>query len=412
MPKYNERNEDNDFFNNFSVNNYRFQNNNFKEQTHVECIEQKIVKEDEFMKNEKGQSNGYNLSKDFLKIIGLTVSGICLVLSLLTGAKSFVPAQKTEELLLSYNVTNGADYRVNLIENSFYETQTLGKGELVPVTFIDNIEVDFSSYLSANKQLNVNYNYNITGEITATASDNGKEGSGGKIWTKRYSFVPVKTLTETNSTGYNIQENVVIDYKVYNDLVNQYKLKAAVPMDAVLTVTLTVNATSDVDGKALQIEPQTVSVEIPLSVSTVLIQTKNDGTVPKTLVNTIEIPASKNFVLLVISAILFLGSLAATIFLLKGLRKMTEDHSLFIKFNKIMRDYNQVIIEIEELPSVKDAAIIEVKTFKDMLDIQKELHLPIMCAKSKDEDLTNNMFYIINQNQIFKYKLNGEQERF
>ena len=334
-----------------------------------------------------------------------------LVLSLITGAKSFVPAQKSEEQVLSYSVTNSADYRVNLVENNFYETPTLGKGELVPVTFIKDIEVDFSSYLSASKQIDMNYSYRITGTITATASDNGKEDSGGKIWTKNYTFVEPKSMTETASTGYNVQEKVVIDYKVYNDLVNQYKLKAAIPMDAVLTVTLSVDANSDVEGNALN-ENNSVSVKIPLSVATVMISTSDDGTESKNLVNTQEIAASKNYVLLGISVVIFLGSLAATIYLLKGLRKMTEEHSLVIKFNKIMRDYNQVIIEIEELPEVKNAAVIEVKAFKDMLDVQKELHLPIMCERAKDDVITNNIFYIVNQNQIFKYRMNGDPEKF
>ena len=398
--------EEKDMFNDFEVNNRIFEED--KEEKKEEPI---IVKEEPKMKNEKGKNGNYKLSKDFLKILGLTVSGILLVLSLLTGARSFVPAQKTEELLLSYNANSSVDYKVNLVENDFYESTSIGKGALIPVTFIKDIEIDFSSYFSANKQINVDYNYRVTGEITATASDNGKENSGGKIWTKNYTFVEPKSLSEANSTGYSLQEHVVIDYKIYNDLVNQYKLKAAVPMDAVLTVTLTVEANSDVNGTALK-EANSVSVEIPLSVSTVLIDSTESETTPKTLINTIEIPASNNYVLLAISAVIFLGSLAATIFLLKGLRKMTEDHSLVIKFNKIMRDFNQVIIEIEELPEVKDAAVIEVKAFKDMLDIQKELHLPIMCAKAKDEVLTNNVFYIINQNQIFKYRLNNEQERF
>lgn len=390
--------------------------NNSMNQENNNSIETIIAKEEKNMRNEKEnnkeKNNGYNLSKDFLKIVGLTISGLLLVLSLITGFKSFVPAQEFSEMILSYNTTNSVDYKVNLVDNNFYETSSLGKGELVPVTFIKDIEIDFSSYLSANKQLNMNYSYRVTGDITATAVDGGSDNSGGKIWTKNYVFVEPKSMTETATTSYNVREKVVIDYNIYNDLVNQYKLKASVPMNAKLTVKLTVDANSDVNGQTLN-ETSTVSVEIPLSVSTVMIKSAGDApTTPKTLMNVTEIAANNNFVLLGISAVIFFGSLIATIFLLKSLRKMTEEHSLVIKFNKIMRDYNQVIIEIEELPEVKDAAIIEVKTFKDMLDIQKELHLPIMCSKTKDDDMTNNMFYIVNQNQIFKYKLNNETEKF
>lgn len=412
----NDYEEQDDMFNNFPVNNHIFENGDFVPDNNEDHSLNKEDKKDEpIMKDKKEKTTEKqiknNLPKDFLKIIGLVVSGVLLVLSLITGAKSFVPAQKSEEQVLSYSVTNSADYRVNLVENNFYETPTLGKGELVPVTFIKDIEVDFSSYLSASKQIDMNYSYRITGTITATASDNGKEDSGGKIWTKNYTFVEPKSMTETASTGYNVQEKVVIDYKVYNDLVNQYKLKAAIPMDAVLTVTLSVDANSDVEGNVLN-ENNSVSVKIPLSVATVMISTSDDGTESKNLVNTQEIAASKNYVLLGISVVIFLGSLAATIYLLKGLRKMTEEHSLVIKFNKIMRDYNQVIIEIEELPEVKNAAVIEVKAFKDMLDVQKELHLPIMCERAKDDVITNNIFYIVNQNQIFKYRMNGDPEKF
>ena len=412
----NDYEEQDDMFNNFPVNNHIFENDDFIPDDNIDHSLNKEDKKDEpIMKDKKEKTTEKqlknNLPKDFLKIIGLVVSGVLLVLSLITGAKSFVPAQKSEEQVLSYSVTNSADYKVNLVENNFYETPTLGKGELVPVTFIKDIEVDFSSYLSASKQIDMNYSYRITGTITATASDNGKEDSGGKIWTKNYTFVEPKSMTETASTGYNVQEKVVIDYKVYNDLVNQYKLKAAIPMDAVLTVTLSVDANSDVEGNALN-ENNSVSVKIPLSVATVMISTSDDGTESKNLVNTQEIAASKNYVLLGISVVIFLGSLAATIYLLKGLRKMTEEHSLVIKFNKIMRDYNQVIIEIEELPEVKNAAVIEVKAFKDMLDVQKELHLPIMCERAKDDVITNNIFYIVNQNQIFKYRMNGDPEKF
>lgn len=402
-----------DIFSNNKLNSHVYEDGDFvKKDVGLETIEKGEEKGGTKMEQGKQKTlkKSYKFSKDVLRIIGLMVSGILVVLSLLTLAKSFVPAQKIENLILSYNVSNSVDYRVNLLENDFYETPSLGKGELVPVAFIDDVEIDFSGYLSASKVVDMNYNYEITGEIVATAADNGKEGSAGKIWTKNYTFVPMRAQT-ASGTGYNLAEKVIIDYQLYNDLVNQYKLQASVTMDVVMNVTLKVNANGIVDGKELN-ESNSVTVKIPLSVSTVMINSNAKEPDAKTLIDTQEIPASNNYVLLAISLVILLGSVIASALLLKGLRKMTEDHSLLIKFNRIMRDYNQVIIEIEELPEVKDAAVIEVKSFKDMLDIEKELHLPIMCAKSKNDVLTDNMFYIVNQNQIFKYRLNAEPEKF
>ena len=402
----------NDVFDDNELNEYVFENGEFvNKNSELEKDNHKEEKGGTKMEpiKEKKVTKKYKLSKDVLRIIGLTISGILVVLSLLTLAKSFVPAQKIDNLILSYNVSNDVDYRVNLLENNFYETTSLGKGELVPVTFIDDVEIDFSGYLSASKVIDMNYTYEVTGEIIATATDNGKDG-GGRIWTKNYVFVPT-TAASTSGTGYNLQEKVIIDYQMYNDLVNQYKLQASVTMDVVMNVTMTVTANSMVEGKELS-ERNAVTVKIPLSVSTVMINSDAKDPVAKTLIDSQEIPASNNYVLLAISLVILIGSVITSALLLKGLRKMTEDHSLLLKFNRIMRDYNQVIIEIDELPMVKDAAIIEVKSFQDMLDIEKELHLPIMCARTKTDVLTDNIFYIVNQNQVFKYRLNAEPERF
>lgn len=401
-----------DVFSRDDPDDYVYEDGEFIKREEVASSKLEVEKKGENMKHEKVQKTkkNYRLSKDVLRVVGLTISGVLVVLSLLTMAKSFTPAKKIDNLILSYNVVNSADYRVNLLKNDFYETSSLGKGELVPVTFIDNIEIDFKGNLSASKIINANYSYQITGEIVATATDNGKEGSAGRIWSKNYVFVPTKTQV-TSGTGYSIQDKVIIDYSIYNDLVNQYKLLASVPMDAVLYVKMSVVTDGNADSQVLNDESSVV-VKIPLSVSTVMISSDEGEPKTKTLVDTQEIPASNNYVLLAISIVILLGALVATIKLLKGLRKMTEEHSVLLKFNRIMRDFNQVIIEIDELPEVKDAAIIEVKNFKDMLDIEKELHLPIMCTKSKNGILTETVFYIVNQSQVFKYRLNSEPERF
>lgn len=408
-----DNNEKYEMFGEAELDDYIYENGDFvKKDNELQSNNLKDKKENTMkqQKEEKNENKNYGVLKDIFRIIGLVISGVVLVVSLLTAYKSFVPAQSIDTTILSYNLSNAVDYRVNLLDNDFYETKSLGKGELVPVTFIDDIEIDFSSYLSASKVINVNYNYQITGEIVAKATDNGKEGSGGKIWTKNYSFVPSTALVSTG-TGYNVSKSVTIDYKIYNDLVNQYKLQASVPMDVVLNVTMKVNAIGNFEDKVLN-ENNSVTVTIPLSVSTVMIKSDTSEPTQKDLVDTEVIPANNNYVLLGISIALALASLVVIVLLLKKVRKMTEDHSLMIKFNRIMKDFNQVIIEIDELPRVKGAAVIKVKTFKDMLDIEKELHLPIMCAKSKEGILTDNVFYIVNHNQIFEYRLNGDPERF
>ena len=359
--------------------------------------------------NNKAVQKKYKLSKDIINMFMLVLSGVVLVLSVWIMFKSFSPAQEHSKPILSYNVSNGIKYKVHLHKNDFYDTAYLGMNELVPTPFINYIEIDFSSMLQSQKKLNYNYTYKVTGEINAYYTG-GEEDKKGTIWSKKYTLVNPVSKTEENASSINLNQKVKINYSAYNNLVNKYKLKASIPMEAYLTVNFNVNVNSNVENSDKNLNENIVtSVKIPLSVATVQVTTENNSGGTKVLANTETIEATRNYVLLGFSIILFIGSLALTIKLLINLKKITENHSVLFKLNKILKDHDQVVVEVETIPKVKNATIIEIKQFKDMIDIQQELHIPILYYKS--EILTENSFYIIHNNQIYRYVINSEMEQ-
>lgn len=368
-----------------------------------------LVQMDEVNNNKTTHNNTYKVSNDVLKIIMLVLSGFVLVLSVWIMFKSFSPQQEYSTPILSYNVNNGIKYKIYLTDNDFYETAYLGMNELVPTPFIKYIEIDFSSALQSQKKLDYNYTYKVTGEINAYYTG-GEEEKKGTIWSKKYTFVNPISKSEENASSINLNQKVRIDYNTYNNLVNKYKLKASIPMEAFLTVNFTANVNSDIKDSNKNLNENIVSsVKIPLSVATVQLTTEDNTSGSKVLSNTEKIEASRNYVLLIFSFILFIGSAAITIKLLIDLKKMTENHSVLFKLNKILKDHDQVVVEIDQVPKVKNATVIEIKQFKDMIDIQQELHIPILYYKS--EEITENSFYIIHNNQIYKYIINSEMEQ-
>lgn len=357
----------------------------------------------------KKENKNYKLSKDIISLIMLVISGVVLVLSVWIMFKSFSPAQEHSTPILSYNVSNGVKYKIHLHKNDFYDSTYLGMNELVPTPFINYIEIDFSSMLQSQKKLDYNYTYKVTGEINAYYTG-GDEDKKGTIWSKNYTFVNPVSKTEDDASSINLNQKVNINYNVYNNLVNKYKLKASIPMEAYLTVNFTVNVNSNIENSDKNLNENIVtSVKIPLSVATVQVTTENNSGGTKVLSNTETTEATKNYVLLGFSIVLFIASLAVTVKLLIELKKMTENHSVLFKLNKILKDHDQVVVEVETVPKVKNATIIEIKQFKDMIDIQQELHIPILYYKS--ENLTENSFYIIHNNQIYRYVINSEMEQ-
>lgn len=366
------------------------------------------IKKENNLEKSKHHNGGYNAVRDVVRVILLIISGFVLVLSVWIMFRSFSPEIKHSVPVLSYNVNNDVKYKVYLKKNDFYQSKYAGMGELLPSPFIDYIEIDFSSAIQSQKQLNYNYTYKVTGVLSAYYT--GGEDKKGTIWTKQYTFVEPVSSVQNSSSKLDLTSKVKVKYDTYNNYVDKYKLRAAIPMDADLVVTFTATAKANVDGSTENIN-ETISsrVKIPLSVATVNITNDSKGAGSKMISNTEVIESSKNYVLVVISGVLFLIGLISTVKLLIALKKMTENHSVLFKLNKILKDHAQVVVEIDSIPRVRQATIIEVKQFKDMIDVQQELHLPILYYKS--EELTENSFYIISGNQIYRYVINADMEQ-
>ena len=87
--------------------------------------------------------------------------------------------------------------------------------------------------------------------------------------------------------------------------------------------------------------------------------------------------------------------------------KYKKDHYVEFKYRKIMKDYDNIIVPIQELPKDNDMVSIKVLYFKSMIDIQKELHLPILCYN----DRGFIVYFIINNKLAYIYFLNNSKER-
>ena len=369
--------------------------------------EKEMIKPNKKNETSKHHGNNYNAAGDVFKIVLLIFSGFILVLSIWIMFRSFSPEIKHSVPVLSYNVDSGVKYKVYLKKNDFYQSKYVGMGEMIPAPFIDYIEIDFSGAIRSQRKLHYDYNYKVTGALNAYYT--GGEDKKGSVWAKQYSYVEPVTSTEEN-TNLNIASKVKIKYDTYNSYVDKYKLRAAIPMDADLTVTFTASAKAAVEGTSESVnETISSSVKIPLSVATVSITNDSHGSGSKLISNTKIIESSKNYVLLGFSGVLFIIGLISTIKLLIALKKMTENHSVLFKLNKILKDHASVVVEIDSIPRVRQATVIEVRQFKDMIDVQQELHLPILYYKS--EELTENSFYIISGNQIYRYVINADMEQ-
>ena len=77
------------------------------------------------------------------------------------------------------------------------------------------------------------------------------------------------------------------------------------------------------------------------------------------------------------------------------------------QLNKILKSYDNIIVNIKSLPSLKDKKIMNVTSFNELLDAQRETRIPInYCEKKKNSEA---YFIIIEGENAWIYILKNER---
>ena len=192
----------------------------------------------------------------------------------------------SENSLPDYHYSTNSDikYKVYLKENDFYEEDYLEENKQYPSELIKYIDVDFSYLFNGSKMTDFNYSY----DVIATIIGEYENTSSGKseLWKKKYTLLEPQNKIVSNSTTFDIKQNIKINYDDYNKIVNNFKTKFRLAIDAYLNVKVKINYDGEIKHLNSNVSDiDVLELNIPLTSSTVSL-TKNcqgDTTCPKEL---------------------------------------------------------------------------------------------------------------------------------
>lgn len=320
---------------------------------------------------------------------GIAISILCFFLSVIILFLSL--NYNKNNALLKYDIENDASYKVYLINNTFYDKPYLTEQSNIPTGYIDYITVTLNNKITFDKSINTKYTYNIKAIVEVIDLN---KSADNVVYEKEYILLEDTTVSN-NSISNTINKSVDIDYKQYNELVNKYKLDLKMPVDANVKVILNVKY-----NNSLIKDKENVIVNIPLSVNTINITKDFEPTHHEELIK--EINNKKIFIIMGIS--LFALSVITLLYSLNNVFDSKEDYKNY-KLNKILSYYETLIVEVDEVFSQNNKEIIAINNFKDMVDLNMQLHLPILYYKQ------DNIFIINDNNSVYLYKLNDNYEK-
>lgn len=309
----------------------------------------------------------------------------------------------------NYCTKSKIDYKVYLKDNDFFEEKFLTSGKQYTTEIIDYIDIDYSYLFNGSKVTNFKYNYDITGEIIGDY-ENTSSGKA-EIWKKKYTLLQKQDRVVDNMTEMSVNHNLKLDYKKYNDIVNNFKNRFKLAIDANFNIYLNINyeaIVSDVPEGANNVikGKEKLLITVPLSKSTIEITNKLPEDACKNI--TPDINDYKEYNKVYVGICLIAVSVLA--FVLNKNKLIINTKSEYIKIKeKLLKEYSEIIVSVSSELSLDDLEIIDIEDFDDMVDVEEELKSPIMLYEI--EENYECWFIVIKDNYAYRYVLKNIGKR-
>ena len=358
---------------------------NKKDQPHQEKSENNKEKSEkkENLENNDNESKIFTEKTDFTKIKyesfeskvakKAVLSIITLILSIGT---IYYALNNTEKEAVSYSQYGNVDYKVCLKNNNFYTQSCLDKNMSYVSSLIKNVTLTFNYDLNTSKDLNVKTEYEIDAKLVISNTDNTS-----KYYEQKYILKPKTTdgISKINNE-YKISQNVDIDYDYYNAIASNFKSQYGIETNSYLEVSFQVYHTNNTNEDVKVTSPSPVVLSIPLSQKSININMASSG-INKQEVQNVEssIFTLKNIICLFIGVISLIICLISSLKVAKMLSLTKEKKNNYDKFiEKILREYDRLIVETSTLPKFNKYYITKVNSFGELIDVRDNLRLPIM----------------------------------
>ncbi|MBR3898351.1 MAG: DUF5305 domain-containing protein [Bacilli bacterium] len=341
--------------------------------------------------------------KQWVRVFILIVTIAVMITSIVSIAKSLNPEVIMNKKLYSYNYNSGMNYKVYLKNNSFFTSPYMPMNKQYITSIIDHIEVEAKYDFTSDTDLAYDYSYSIKATARGMAEDS--DGKKIDVWSKEYPLVP-----ETKNTGtgrkVTISKTFNVDYNYYNQVLTDFRNQFGLSVDARVDVTFNVKINGGMPGaatKSLQ-ENKSMTLQMPLLVQTLKIKPDFVNNGGDTVYEKLDDQGKKIDVnLLVIGVLLLAVSIIVLIKVGKSLLVVTRKSEYILAVNKILKDYGDIIAETHNMPDLNKYDIVNIKNFVDMVDIEEELHSPIIYFEIEED--SKCVFLILNENTAYRFLL-------
>lgn len=307
--------------------------------------------------------------------------GLMFLIFFVVGIILYTLSSKTSILsTFNYQENGNSTWKVYYnAANSWYDGAVSSDYRYVR-NFTNIVKTKLNYGLSFSDPVSTSYTYYVKSTISIYGSDNTDQ----VLWDNSEYLVPVTTSTSDNVSIINYVKEVEVDYQKYYQEYLSYKQAAGVSSDARIIIEFGINSSSTCDKLDKPVEKSSkMFVYIPLNEQSFAITSGTSIDATKQTIYNIDYSDSTQvkekifaYVSFALDIIIIIGLIAIRVYQVKT-------SNIFVRtFNKIVNSYDNVIVNVNELPDLTDKNVIEVSSFEELMDAQMEVRYPISCLET------------------------------
>ena len=329
---------------------------------------------------------------------------IVSIILLIFSVNSFINNLKEENKSLitkeiyKYTDKFSYDYTVNLVKNKYMTNEDVEDKTLAYVTdLIDNIDLNLNYNYTGSKASGLNCTYSVEGKMQVVYTKDGEEQ---KIWEKSDTLLKQKNK-KIDDNKLEIKENLKLDLKDKNRLLNEFKQQLGMSIDAKYTITLKINVLTSVEGKEIENESTPV-INIDLAEKTTKISGENDVEKTQFVSKEFKVTEEQSKMIIIMDVIIIIIALLLIRYALvaETINKVRNEYKY--ELNRILKICQDKIVEVSTKPSDEEQEIVFVKDFGEIVKISEELFKPILYYSQSEEEA---WFSVISGKTSYRYIL-------
>ena len=344
--------------------------------------------------------NNKNLSYGKKIFVYASLLLVFFALSLFFARKTLT---KEDTKPINYTEKETIDYKVYLKENDFYTEKYLPKDKAYIASLIDHIDIDLNYLFNIVDRLTtMSVNYKVMAELVIENAN-----GSNRYYEKEYTLIDTKNREMKGTNELAISESIKIDYDYYNQLANKFRSSYGVETNSYLRIYMALDKqTASNLNYLIKDSTKVDNVTIPLSQRAIEIKINSTSNLTSKLV--IPEPIVKvNIPYLVGEIICFVIAAFALIKLINCIMELFFRKTIYDRYvNRLLKDYDRLIIEINTTFDFSNYNIIEVRRFNELLDVRDNIKMPINYYNIVEHE--KGVFFIKNDNDIYLLLLKNE----